>query len=81
MSFFVVRFLKNVIGDGGQTSEACQGAFDADTPSKDEAARLAMEKFSAQYDTLDWTLYADRMEVKPADYHHSSCASGWSLRA
>ena len=68
MSYFVVRFLKNMVGDRGQLCEACQHTIDVDARDEDEASRLAKLEFCALRAVSDWTLHADRVDVKPADF-------------
>jgi hypothetical protein len=68
MSSYIVRFFKQVLGDEGQTCEACQASIDVSASSQDEAACLAKERFREQHGTRDWTLHADRIEIKPSEF-------------
>ncbi|MGY4364031.1 hypothetical protein ACVW1A_000096 [Bradyrhizobium sp. LB1.3] len=68
MSRSIVRFLKNIVGDRGQLFEACQHTTDVDAHDEAEALRLAKQQFCALRAVGDWTLHADRVEVKSADF-------------
>ncbi|AND89911.1 hypothetical protein ACVIWV_003016 [Bradyrhizobium diazoefficiens] len=68
MSHFIVRFLKNVVGDRGQPCEACQLAIDVEADDGAEAALMAKQEFCELRAIRDWTLHADRVEVKSADF-------------
>ena len=68
MAHFVVPFLKGVVGDQGQSCEACQRTIDVDAHDETEAALLATQKFCEGRAIRDWSLHADRIDVKPADF-------------
>jgi hypothetical protein len=68
MAHFVVRFLKDVLGDHGHLCEACQCTIDIDAPDEAEAALLAKKEFCELRAIQDWSLHADRIDVKPADF-------------
>jgi hypothetical protein len=68
MAHFVVRFLKDVVGDHGQLCEACQRTIDIDAGDEAEAALLAKQEFCELRAIRDWSLHADRIDVKPADF-------------
>jgi hypothetical protein len=58
MSSFVARLLRNAIGDGGQTCEACQGAFDVNALSKvwlrkDSARDMTRE--TGRFMPIEWS--------------------------
>lgn len=66
MAHFVVRFLKDVVGDQGQLCEACQRTIDVDARDETEATLLAKQEFCKCHGNRDWSLHADRIDVKPA---------------
>ena len=68
MSHFVVSFMKNVLGDNGRQIEICQRTVEIDAPSEGEATELAKLRFCKAERLCEWSLHADRIQVKPADY-------------
>ncbi|WP_342732838.1 hypothetical protein [Bradyrhizobium sp. B117] len=68
MAHFVVRFIKDIVGDQGQPCEACQHTIDVDARDETEAARLAKQKFCEGRAIRDWSFHADRIDVEPADF-------------
>jgi hypothetical protein len=68
MSRFVVRFMKNVLGENGRESEICQSSLEVDAANEGDARELAKQKFCETQSLCDWSLHADRIQVKPADF-------------
>ena len=68
MSHFVVSFMKNVLGDNGRQIEICQRTVEIDAPGEGEATELAKLRFCKAERLSEWSLHADRIQVKPADY-------------
>jgi hypothetical protein len=68
MSRFVVRFMKNVLGDNGRETEICQSSMEVDAPNEGHATELAKKKFCEAEALRDWSLHADRIHVKQADF-------------
>ncbi|MBR0702012.1 hypothetical protein JQ599_19015 [Bradyrhizobium diazoefficiens] len=68
MAHFTVRFLKDVLGDQGQSCEACQRTIDVDARDAAEATALAAQQFCELREIRDWSLHADRIDVQPADF-------------
>ena len=68
MSHFVVSFMKNVLGDNGRQIEICQRTVEIDALSEGEATELAKLRFCKAERLCEWSLHADRIQVKPADY-------------
>jgi hypothetical protein len=68
MSRFVVRFMKDVLGDNGRETEICQSAMEVDAPNEGHAAELAKRRFCEAKALRDWSLHADRIQVKAADF-------------
>jgi hypothetical protein len=68
MPRFIVRFIKNVLGEKGQTSEVCQTTIEMDARNAQEAEQKAKESFCETHSTHDWSLHADRLKVDPADF-------------
>ena len=68
MSRFVVRFMKDVLGDNGRETEVCQSTLEVDASSEHHAAELAKRKFCEAQALRDWSLHADRIQVKATDF-------------
>ncbi len=68
MSRFVVLFMKDVLGEYGRQCEVCQGTVEVDAEDEGEAAELAKQKFCQTQALRDWSLHADRINVKAADF-------------
>ena len=67
MSRYVVRFLKDVLGENGREAEVCQGTLEVDASSEGHATELAKKKFCEAQALRDWSLHADRIHVRNAD--------------
>jgi hypothetical protein len=68
MSRFVVRFLKDVLGENGRESEVCQGTLEVEASDEDQAAELAKKKFCQMQTLHHWSLHADRIHVEAAEF-------------
>jgi hypothetical protein len=68
MSRFVTHFMKNVIGDNGREKEICQCIVEVDAATVAEAEELAKQKFCQTERVSDWSLHADRVQVREADF-------------
>ena len=68
MPRFVVRFMKNVLGENGRESEICQSSLEVDAASEGHATELAKQKFCETQALRHWSLHADRIQVKQADF-------------
>ena len=68
MSRFVVRFMKDVLGENGRQVEICQSTMEVDAASEGHAAELAKQKFCETQSLCDWSLHADRIQVKQTDF-------------
>ncbi len=68
MSRFVVRFMKDVLGENGRQAEICQCTVEVDASNEDHAAELAKKKFCETQSLDDWSLHADRIQVKQTDF-------------
>jgi hypothetical protein len=68
MSHFVISFMKDVLGDNGRQIEICQRTVEIDAPSDGEATELAKLRFRKAERLCEWSLHADRIQVKAADY-------------
>jgi hypothetical protein len=68
MSRYVVSFMKDVLGDNGRQIEVCQSTLEVDAPSECEARELAKQKFCKAERLCEWSLHADRINIKAADF-------------
>jgi len=68
MSRFVVRFMKDVLGENGRQSEICQCTVEVDASNEGQATELAKKKFCETESLRDWSLHADRIQVRQADF-------------
>ena len=68
MSRYVVRFMKDVLGENGREIEACQGILEVDALNEGQASELAKQKFCEKQSLCDWSLHADRIQVETADF-------------
>jgi hypothetical protein len=68
MSRFVISFMKDVLGGNGRQIEICQSTLEVDAPSESEARELAKVKFCKAERLCEWSLHADRINVKTADF-------------
>ena len=68
MSRFVVRFLKDVLGENGREAEVCQGSLEIDASDKVDATERAKQKFCETQALCDWSLHADRIQIRSADF-------------
>jgi hypothetical protein len=68
MSRFVVRFMKDVLGGNGRETEICQSTLEVDAPNEGQATEVAKRKFCETEALRDWSLHADRIQVREADF-------------
>jgi hypothetical protein len=68
MSRFVVRFMKDVLGGNGREAEICQGSMEIDAADEGNATELAKQKFCQTQSLCDWSLHADRIQIRAADF-------------
>ncbi len=68
MSRFVVRFMKDVLGENGREIEICQSCLEVDASSEGQAMELAKRKFCETEALCDWSLHADSIQAKQADF-------------
>ncbi len=68
MSRYVVKFMKDVLGDNGHQIEICQGTLEIDALDEGEATERAKQKFCKDQALCHWSLHADRIHIKAADF-------------
>jgi hypothetical protein len=60
--------MKDVLGENGREAEICQGTLEVDASNEGQATELAKRKFCEAQALRDWSLHADRIHVKAADF-------------
>jgi hypothetical protein len=68
MSRYVVHFMKDVLGENGRQLEVCQSTVEIDAADEGHAKELAKQKFCEDQSLRDWSLHADRIRVRSADF-------------
>jgi hypothetical protein len=68
MSRYVVRFMKDVLGENGRQAEICQSSMEIDAENKMDATEMAKKNFCGTQHLSDWSLHADRIQVSDADF-------------
>jgi hypothetical protein len=68
MARFIVRFLKDVLGENGHETEVCQSYLEVEAANPTEAVELAKTKFCEKEILADWSLHADRVQVAEAEF-------------
>ncbi|MGJ4932363.1 hypothetical protein ACQR1I_22175 [Bradyrhizobium sp. HKCCYLS2038] len=68
MSRYVIHFMKDVLGENGRQCEICQSTLEVEAETEGEAAEIAKQEFCKTQNLRDWSLHADRMQVKAADF-------------
>ncbi len=68
MSLYVVRFMKDVLGENGRECEVCQGSLEIDAQTEGQATELAKQKFCETQALCDWSLHADRIQIRSVDF-------------
>ena len=67
MSRFVIRFMKDVLGENGREIEICQRSLEVDASNEGQATELAKKRFCETEALRHWSLHADRIQVRQAD--------------
>jgi hypothetical protein len=68
MPRYMVRFVKDVLGENGRQAEICQRSMEVDANNKLDAAELAKKNFCGTEGLSDWSLHADRIQIADADF-------------
>jgi hypothetical protein len=68
MSQFVVRFMKDVLGYNGREIEICQSSLVVDASTESQATELAKKRFCETEALCEWSLHADRIQVREAEF-------------
>jgi hypothetical protein len=60
--------MKDVLGENGREAEVCQGTLEVDASNEGQAAELAKQKFCEAGALRHWSLHADRIQIRQADF-------------
>jgi hypothetical protein len=60
--------MKDVLGENGRQSEICQSSLEVEASNEGHATELAKQKFCEAQALREWSLHADRIQVKAADF-------------
>lgn len=66
MARYVVRFMKDVLGDNGHEAEICQRSMEIDAADECNASDLAKVRFCETECVKEWSLHADRVRITEA---------------
>jgi hypothetical protein len=72
MTRYVVRFMKDVLGDNGHEAEICQRSIEIEALCVTDAAELAKMRFCEREHVRDWLLHADRVHVTDGEFSASA---------
>ena len=68
MTRYIVRFMKDVVGENGHVAEICQRSIEIEASSRGHAAELAKIRFCEAEKVKEWLLHADRVRVADAEF-------------
>ncbi len=68
MPRYIVRFVKDILGENGQMCEIGQATVELDARDERDAEQKAKQRFCEMHATHDWSLHADRLKVYAADF-------------
>jgi hypothetical protein len=59
--------MKDVLGQNGRELEICQRSLEVDASNEGLATELAKKKFCESEALCEWSLHADRIQIREAD--------------
>ena len=68
MARYVVRFMKDVLGENGHEAEICQRSIEINAANVLIAADLAKVGFCESEHVKEWSLNADRFQITKAEF-------------
>lgn len=68
MARYVVRFLKDILGDNGRHVEVCQSLLEIEAANSLDATELAKKRFCEKERLKEWSLHADRVQVAETEH-------------
>jgi hypothetical protein len=68
MARYIVRFMKDILGENGRHAEICQSKLEIEAPSSSDATEIAKRKFCEMERLKEWSLHADRVHVAETEF-------------
>jgi hypothetical protein len=68
MARYIVRFMKDVLGENGHEAEICQRSLEIHAENHAGATHAAKIKFCETEKVRDWLLRADRVLIAEAEF-------------
>ncbi|WP_022724378.1 hypothetical protein [Rhodopseudomonas sp. B29] len=68
MAHYVVRFLKDILGDNGRHAEICQSLLDIEADDSASAIEIAKQRFCEIERVDHWSLHADRIHAAEGEF-------------
>ncbi|KIZ37593.1 MULTISPECIES: hypothetical protein [Rhodopseudomonas] len=68
MARYVVRFMKDILGENGRQAEICQSLLEIEAANSGDATELAKKKFCEKQRVKEWSLHADRVQVAETEF-------------
>ncbi|WP_322516868.1 hypothetical protein SR870_04610 [Rhodopseudomonas palustris] len=67
MARYIVRFMKDILGENGRQAEICQSSLEVEAANSRDATEIAKQKFCQMERLNEWSLHADRVHVAETD--------------
>jgi DNA-binding phage protein len=68
MARYIVRFMKDILGENGRQAEICQGLLEVEAANSRDATEIAKRKFCEKERLKEWSLHADRVNVAETEF-------------
>lgn len=68
MTRYIVRFMKDILGENGRHAEICQSLLEVEAKSTGDATEIAKKKFCELERLNEWSLHADRVHVAETEF-------------
>ena len=63
MALYVVRYMKDILGENGRQAEVCQRLLEVEAADLHQATEIAKQRFCEMERLHEWSLHADRVHV------------------
>jgi hypothetical protein len=68
MTRYIVRFMKDILGENGREAEICQGTLEVEADNSCDATEIAKQRFCERERLQEWSLHADRVHVAETEF-------------
>jgi hypothetical protein len=68
MARYIVRFMKDILGENGRQAEICQSSLEIEAANSRDATEIAKAKFCQMQRLKEWSIHADRVHVAETDF-------------